>query len=727
MKRLRNRIRMKLAESGGNRPTERPYSGTMARRARAVLAAFLALSLVPLPARAAYDDVGTSARITGMGMAYTAVADDAYSVYYNPAGLATLEQPEFATSYSRLLTGLSDGSNLQNSFLAYEHPLDGGRNGTVGTALNYFTLDSLYRETSLFFSYGRAVTREDNPNPIYVGISEKYLNRALGGTSAASNSITNTGVVTATPDPVLQGTSKTNFDTDIGALWRVRPNWSLGLDIQHLLQPNIAFNGSEPLTRNIKLGGAYRTPFSTLSTDVDFLAAPDGSIDKILAVGVEKWLPTLLYGSFAVRGGLGLGSRDYRMISLGLSYKIHRMQFDYGFAIPVGGLTQTSGSQRVGLTWRFGAQKQADALLGEMLLENLASSAQVGTPEFNKQASELVAYKRKAVDLLMRDADAEAQLGRFENAHQRSRQAASLAPRDAVLAELDERYRTAGAYFPDLSADLRTPGGAATHDGVMKFVAGKDKEALASLVNGRALMPSPAHDGLIRVLEAKIGAPAPAVSTAAAVSPPEVAASTAPAAAPAVAIATAPAVAPPVAPAVAAVSTTTTGAEALKRILDSTSALMEVSFFQQDWDSVVKLGEQVIALDPSNVLAYKRVAGAYHAMKKHPQALKALKAAYALEPDEGERAKLKAYISAMKAVVDKENRPAVAPKPAKSAGSPQDVERLYEAGVELYAQGRLIEAREAFRRCLQVDEHYTPAQRAFQRVQSEMMQTGKDQ
>ena len=721
MKNLPRKLRTKLAEPPGNPPWERPYSRNMERRARAALALFLGLSLAPLSARAAYDDVGTSARVTGMGMAYTAVADDAYTIYYNPAGLATLDRPEFASSYSRLLTGLSDGSNLQNSFLAYEHPLDGGRNGTIGTALNYFTLDSLYRETSLFASYGRAATREDNPNPLYLGVTGKYLNRTLGGTSAASNAISNTGIATGTPDPLLQSTSKTNFDADLGALWRVRPNWNLGLQIQHVLQPNIAFSPSQsdPLGRNVKLGASYHTPFSTLSTDVDFMTAPDGSLDKDLNVGIEKWLPTLLYGSFAVRGGLGFGSRDYRTLSLGLSYKIHRMQFDYGFAIPVGGLTQTSGSQRVGLTWRFGAPKQADALLGEMLLENLASSAPVGTPEFNRQAADLVAYKRKAVDSLMRDADAEAQLGRFENAHQRSRQAASLTPRDPVLAELDERYRTAGAYFPDLSADLHTPGGAATHDGVMKFIEGKDKEALASLANARALMPSPAHDGLIRVLEAKVGAPAPAVSTAAVVAPPaEVASSTAAAA---VAVSSAPAAA------VAVSSASTSGAEALKRILDSTEALMEVSFFQQEWDKVVKLGDQVVALDPGNALAYKRMAGAYHAMNKHAEALKALKAAYALEPNEAERAKLKAYVSAMKALVEKESRPAVAVRPAKASGSPEDVERLYEAGVELYAQGRLIEAREAFRRCLQINESYTPAQRAFQRVQSEMMQTGKEQ
>ncbi len=708
---------MKLAEPPGAGTAKRPSLWNMARRAsRAALASFLALSLIPLPARAAYDDVGTSARITGMSNAYTAVADDVYSTYYNPAGLATLDRPEFAASYTRLLTGLSDGSNIQNSFLAYAQPLDGGRYGTIATALNYFSLDSLYRETSLFASYGRMITREDDPHPIFLGISEKYLNRALGGTSAANNSISNTGIVTpGLQDPVLQGTSKTNFDTDIGALWRVRPNWNLGLDIQHLFQPNIAFSpsNSDLLQRNVKLGGAYHTPFTTLSTDLDFMAAPDGSIDKNLNIGAEKWLPTLLYGSFAVRGGFGIGTRDYRQVTVGLSYKIHRMQFDYGFAIPVGGLTNTSGTQRFGLSWRFGSPKATDALLGEMLLENLASSAPVGTPEFNKQAASLVAYKRKAVDLLMRDADAEAQLGRFENAHERSRQAASLAPRDAVLAELDERYRTAAAYFPDLSGELRDPAGAATHDGVMKFIAGKDKEALASLANARALKPSQALDGLIRLLEATVGAtPAARGAGGGGGRTAQVVASTAAAAVP---------------PAAVAVSSPTTGAEALKRILDSTQALMEVSFFQQEWDKVVTLAGQVIALDPANVNAYKRLAGAEHAMNRHAEALKALKAAYALEPDESERAKLKAYITAMKAVVEKEHRPAAAAKPARPTGTPEDVERLYEAGVELYAQGRLIEAREAFRRCLQIDEKYVPAQRAYQRVQSEMLTTGKDQ
>ena len=89
----------------------------------------LALLLGPVRARAAYEDVGVGARVTGLGHAYTAVADDAYAVYYNPAGLGFLDRPELSTTYSRLLTGLSDGTNLQNSFLTYARPIAGGRKG----------------------------------------------------------------------------------------------------------------------------------------------------------------------------------------------------------------------------------------------------------------------------------------------------------------------------------------------------------------------------------------------------------------------------------------------------------------------------------------------------------------------------------------------------------------------------------------------------------------------
>jgi tetratricopeptide (TPR) repeat protein len=676
------------------------------------LVAFLLAAALAGPARAAYDDLGTSARTSGMSNAFTAVADDVYAIYYNPAGLALIDRPEVATTYSMIVTGLSDGSNVQNSFIGYAQPIKGGEYGTAGLGWNYFSLDSLYRESSLFLSYGNRLTPDDVDLPIYGGFSTKYLYRSINPGALANNSISNTGqVLTGVADPLLQNGAKSNFDVDLGLLWQVMPHWDAGFQVQHLFAPNIAFTPgqTDTLQRNLKFGGAYRTPFSTIDADFDIVAAPDGTMERDLNLGVEKWLPTLLYGSFGMRAGLGYGTDDYRQLTIGLSYKIHRLQVDYGFVMPLGSFASTSGTQRIGLSWRFGEAPQAERLMGEMLLENLTQVAPQGTPEFNRQAALLVDYKRRALDLLLHAADDDANEGRFAAAYARAQEAQSLAPGDRSIAEIVERYRTAGLYFPDLSdalADRRAGGAAtaaaATRDGLLDFVAGKDREALASMINARTLAPTASHDAMIRILQARLGEPMLGITNA-----------------------------PAAPPAVVQVSTAapSEGPNASKRILDSTVALMELAFFQQEWDKVGELAGQVIALDSKNVLAYKRLAAAEHVRKHYPAALNALQAAHDLETDPSERARLKSYIDALKSQIARASKPpAPAVKTAAPANAgPEEVERLYEAGVELYAQGRLSEAMEAFRRCLQIDAGYVPAQRAYERVQSEQMQSGKSQ
>ncbi|HRU38780.1 MAG TPA: hypothetical protein P5511_02795, partial [Candidatus Goldiibacteriota bacterium] len=41
-----------------------------------------------------YNPFGSGARAIGMGEAFTAIADDATAIYYNPAGLAQLDHNE---------------------------------------------------------------------------------------------------------------------------------------------------------------------------------------------------------------------------------------------------------------------------------------------------------------------------------------------------------------------------------------------------------------------------------------------------------------------------------------------------------------------------------------------------------------------------------------------------------------------------------------------------------
>lgn len=647
----------------------------------------LAAAWYPGGAMAAFEDVGVGARATGLGGAVTAAADDVYAIHHNPAGLATLDRPELGTTYSRLLTGLSDNSNLQNSFIGYAHPLQGGRKGVVGAAWNYYTLDGLYRETSLYGSYGRALWARENPDRLFGGASVKVLTRSLGGTSASGSAISNTGIATGTPDPVLQSASRTNFDVDLGVLYRVRPRWQLGALVQHLMEPNVAFSGdTDALGRNLKLGGAYKTPFTTLSGDVRLMKAPDGSTDKIFAAAAEKWLPTLLHGTFGVRGSLALGSRDYRSLGVGLSYKINRLQFDYGFALPMGGFTSVSGSHRVGLTVRFGRPRQAEAAIGEAILENLREFAQPGTMEFRYQLEDLALYKRTAMDEFLRQARLDVSAGRFEDAEGKLVQALSLKPGDKRLGESRARMGALAKIVPSVTGFSTDAAQAALYEGALDFVAGRDKEALRKVAYADSLSPADARlEPLMRLIEETSGLKRDAAL-----------------------------------PGERAASAPTLGAE---KVVGGTMALMEVALREKDYERVVSLAEQVLQLDAANALAYKRLGAARYAQRRLPEALKALRSAYKLERDPEQRKQLKSYVEALAALVARRVQEA-APQAARPATSPLDIERLYEAGVDLYAQGRLPEAAAAFKRILEIDPDNVSARRALDRVQAEILQGG---
>jgi tetratricopeptide (TPR) repeat protein len=683
------------------------------------LAVFVAAALcLPPAARAAYDDLGVSPRVVGLSNAFTAVADDAYAVYYNPAGLATLERPEMAASYARLLNGLSDGSNIQNSFLTYALPIDGGRQGTAGMAVNYFSLQGLYQETSLFGSYGRRLFEESLPDQLYGGLSLKFLDRSVTPGAAASQPLTDQGyVATGVTDPALQRTSKSNLDVDAGMLYRPQPRWSLGLMIQHMFEPNIAFSPSDTdrLGRNVKFGAAYHTPFSLVSLDLDLPTAPDGSLDKIGALAVEKWIPTLLYGEVALRGSLAAGTRDYRQLGVGISYKIFRMQFDYGFTIPLGGLA-TSGSQRIGLTYRFGRSKVPQPSMGDAILENIRDLAEVGTPEFRYQMEELTLFKRNAIDEFLRQAKVEVGTGHFADALVKIDDVASLKPGDPKVADSQARLRIISDIYPEVKDFYSDPAQAALYDAALKFISGKDKEALGNLVYASGLYPGDTRiEALIKAIEKRTGVSrATATATPPGVTPAEAAPG-------AVAASTAPASEAPT------VANVDAAAEHTKQLVEGYMALMEVSFRQSEYEKVIQLAKQVVELDDSNVLAYKRMGAAYHALKRYPEALAALKSALKRESDPEARKSLRSYISALESVL--QNGPSgAAPRPSRpqpASLSPDDVERLYESGVDLYSRGQLTEAAAAFRQILTADPDNVSARRALKRVEAEMVQSGE--
>ena len=148
----------------------------------------LAVLLVPAgPAFAAetasFLNIGVGGRGLAMGGAYTALADDANAIYWNPAGLARLEKREVTASHAEL------ANSTRLDFLAYAHPTAQGTFAADGTYLSQSALegrDALGHPTGNFqasdaeigFGYGRKTDLVD------LGASVKFVQSHIGPAQA---------------------------------------------------------------------------------------------------------------------------------------------------------------------------------------------------------------------------------------------------------------------------------------------------------------------------------------------------------------------------------------------------------------------------------------------------------------------------------------------------------------------------------------------------------------
>lgn len=156
---------------------------------------------------AAYLNQGVGARAMGMGGAFTAVADDASAAYWNPAGLARVDDIQATVVFQRLSEadwpGLED---ISPSFSFFNFALPMARTGllnagAVALSIATFGIENIpltevdsggnisrrrfsNKETAIMFSAGYPVLGND----ILIGASVRYLSQDFDGVSGASAS-----------------------------------------------------------------------------------------------------------------------------------------------------------------------------------------------------------------------------------------------------------------------------------------------------------------------------------------------------------------------------------------------------------------------------------------------------------------------------------------------------------------------------------------------------------
>lgn len=659
---------------------------------RAALAAVLAVAFVSAPARAAFEESGAGARAPGMGDAFTALADDAYAIHYNPAGLAQLERPQFGAAYSKLYAGLSDGTDIGLSQLAYAHPLARGRQGTLGLAWERFSLSGLYQEQALAAAYGRQVLGGTQGGKLYLGATAKLLTRSFTRGAEAANACNGLDCSLGA-DPVLSGSNSTSApDLDLGLIYRFPRRLQAGLTLQHALRPNVAFAGDDKLERALNAGLAYKSLWMSLVGELKLRRAADGAMARDAIFAAERYFPSLDYGQFGVRGSLGIGSADWRQFTVGASYRINKIQADYAYLIPVGGVQGQSGSHRVGLSFHFGAPSADEEMAQEMLeqkkrLTGGLPAVSTGVPGFGYEYAE----QARPQDLSDPRLDAVRALilqRRYRAAKVALDALAKVQPMGPGLERLGLRLDDAAYHF----AEVPEPAARADKgvvDAIASYLNGDDREALLHASYALSLSGENARvESFVQTLEKKTGLKADRL--------------------------------PP---------------GHSRGFIDELLWRVEFAHTRGDSAQVEALLMDVIRLEPENITALSRLGSQRYLLGRYLEAVQSWEAAEKIETRERELVSLRAYLKLAREAASGKTLPgglapaAAAPAPSLEplvlprralpapSGDPRQIEGLYQKGVEHYARGEYLQASAMFLRILRIDPGNGPARKALDRIE----------
>lgn len=287
---------------------------------------------------AGFLNFGQGPRASGMGESHAAVAEDPYAAYWNPAGLAAIEHPTLAMSYSKGL------ESVDQQYLSFAYPLRLGStldlNVTRLQMSGFDGYDALGARTrtveagayALGLAYGRALRADESGRPtLSMGAGLKTVRESLGGVSART------------------------FAGDLGVLAvrrRGRPGagpkseWRAGFSIRHW-GPGLEYDGGRSeLPTVYQLGLAWRgfPKGDQLTFSLDPTLSREDSL--YLGTGAEYVVLRTVSLRLGYRSGQDIGS-GFRA-GVGFHYKV--FDLDYAFA----SFGELGPVHRVGVTVRLG-------------------------------------------------------------------------------------------------------------------------------------------------------------------------------------------------------------------------------------------------------------------------------------------------------------------------------------------------------------------------------------
>ncbi len=272
--------------------------------------------------------IGPGARAVAMGNAFTGVTGDIYSSYWNPAGLARIEQSQATATYLNYLL------DIQSGYLGYARPC--AKAGVFGLTLQYMNFGDLDKtdetgtvtgtfaasDVSLSISYGRTL-REDLSigatfSPLIHENIDEYSSLAMAFSLGAQYELPVEGGLTIGAAVQHLGATLKGFTDEHKDDLPLNFRLGGGLHLAHL-PVLLACDANKAIDQDFKLSlGGEITPHENLAIRLGYRF---NNSDLKLGTGKDDYI--------GLSGGFGLVLRqytvDYALSSFGELGLVHQV------------------------------------------------------------------------------------------------------------------------------------------------------------------------------------------------------------------------------------------------------------------------------------------------------------------------------------------------------------------------------------------------------------------
>ena len=423
----------------------------------------IAYSLYLNPALADFDDTGAGARAVGMGGAFTALADDPFGIYYNPAGLGFIRQSQIGADYGKLFVGMDDNSDLNTSFVSAVFPIFITESGKI--IINKYPKDEKIKKVKkarvpvdsnkkakekllLLLNADKSAKKDISFSTMSITAAFAALSSSRAAVPQEGNTLKDKTVIRHFGTFALGWRNfaltdyyqESAYYLSFGKSYKERLSYGLNVKFlsekykidDYLMQSPVFDYGKKDTVTNysVDAGLIYnilpRLFFGISASDINQPDLGLKEVDQLLAtyrVGLAwrqksiKWAIDGINNAdksytafgvekwfddvFALRGGLKMGGNDYVNSGAGFSINLSGTQIDYAFQMPLVGLKDMQGSHRVSMVYRFGGRPKEDLEAGSLELSYANQKDEVAI--LKKNLSDVRSEKKKLEEELIEE------------------------------------------------------------------------------------------------------------------------------------------------------------------------------------------------------------------------------------------------------------------------------------------------------------------------------------